>query len=341
VPAPKAPRSAGNCWFARGPKSKRNTEANLHRFVLPAFVVLDVQYCGLSLHHDTANLWSHVTSASKFRFTVMTPAEDTWIWISLTFTILLLCILVGYLQYSRAQLRQAKDRQQLLSRLLINAQEKERSRLAAELHDDFSQRLAALVLGLENMGETLPASEDDARQELKRLLETASELGEDLHTVSHRLHPASLENLGLVPGLTTLCREFRARQGVTVHFSADEIPRGVPASVALCLFRIAQESLQNLRKHSGASEAHVSLRKMGERLCLTISDDGVGFYPKESRYSAGLGLRSMEERTRLLGGEFEIHSEPGKGTKVTARVPLQSEEEPVPTQSDLLWIMFF
>jgi signal transduction histidine kinase/ABC-type uncharacterized transport system substrate-binding protein len=250
-----------------------------------------------------------------------------WILISGLLIVLCLSTLVAYLQFSRKQLKQARDAQSQLSGLLINAQEMERRRLASELHDDFSQRLALLALGLENASETLPDSSEATKRQLHELLNSASELGADLHTVSHRLHPSALESLGLVPGLKALCQEFTSRQGIKIGFSSKNIPRGVPPNVALCLFRIVQESLQNLRKYSGASQGHVNLRKEGDKLFLCVSDEGRGFDAKEKMNRVGLGIRSMGERARLAGGQFEIHSEPRRGTRIDVCVPLQPENE--------------
>ena len=139
---------------------------------------------------------------STILFRTLSVWERTkWYWVSALFIILSLSALAIYLQFSRKQLRIARDAQVQLSGLLINAQEKERSRLAAELHDDFSQRLALLALGLENAEEALPDFPRSAKQQLHELLNSASEIGADIHTVSHRLHSATLENLGLVSGI--------------------------------------------------------------------------------------------------------------------------------------------
>lgn len=249
-----------------------------------------------------------------------------WIWIGGLLIILSLSALAAYLHFSRKQLKQARDAQLQLSGLLINAQEMERSRLASELHDDFSQRLALLALGLENVSETLPNSSQDAKRQLREFFNSASELGADLHTVSHRLHPSALETLGLATGVSALCREFTARQGIKVAFSSENIPPVVPPNVALCLFRIVQEGLQNLKKYSGAAQAQVNLRKDGGRLRLSICDEGNGFDTREIRNNTGLGIRSMGERARLVGGQFEIQSEPGRGTRIEVCVPLQPRD---------------
>jgi signal transduction histidine kinase/ABC-type uncharacterized transport system substrate-binding protein len=250
-----------------------------------------------------------------------------WIWISGLLVILSLSALAAYLLFSRRQLRQVRDAQWQLSGLLINAQEMERTRLSSELHDDFSQRLAVLTLGLENVSETLPDSQQDAKRQLREFINLASEIGADIHTVSHRLHSSLLETLGLEPGVRALCEEFSARQGIQVVFSAENIPSRVPPNLALCLFRTVQEGLQNLKKHSGATQAQVRLRKDGDRLFLSVSDQGAGFDAKKMRNNATLGLRSMGERARLVGGLFEIHSEPGKGTRIDVYVPLQQESD--------------
>ena len=239
-----------------------------------------------------------------------------------------LLIIVGlsalaiYLQISRKELKLAKEAQTQLTGRLIDAQEKERSRLAAELHDDFSQRLALLALGLENASEALPDSPRSAKHQLQELMNSASELGADIHTVSHRLHSATLESLGLEPGIRDLCKEFSDRHGIEIDFSADRIPRAVAPNVALCLFRIVQEALQNLRKHSGAARAEVRLIRHTDSIFVSVYDQGKGFNMNDMSAHEGLGIRSMGERARLLSGRFEIHSKPGRGTRVEAAIPL-------------------
>jgi signal transduction histidine kinase len=247
-----------------------------------------------------------------------------WIWITSLLIIAGLSAIAVFLQHSRQQLKVARDRQMQLSGMLINAEEHERSRVAAELHDDFSQRLAILALGLENVEEATPASIPVVHKQLHELAKSTSELGADLHILSHRLHSSTLESLGLVPAVAALCREFTTKQGIGVEFTANEIPRSVHPDAALCIFRIAQEGLRNLKKYSGAKVAEVELQMTGDRLEISIRDEGRGFDLAELRHSEGLGIRSMEERARLLGGKFEIHSKPGKGTKLEAWVPVKA-----------------
>ena len=241
------------------------------------------------------------------------------IWASGLLTILALSLLAAYLQYSRAELKKSRDIQVQLSSHLINAQEKERSRLASELHDDFSQRLALLALGLQNTAEMLP---DSLKQTLDEFSQSVGELGEDLHNISHHLHSSTLDTLGLVVGLRSLCGEFGVRQDIEIDFTSEDVPSNVRPEVSLCLFRITQEGLQNLKKHSGTKRAQLSVRQRGDGLFLSLCDEGVGF-DKSRMENPGLGILSMQGRARLLGGEFDIHSKRGEGTRIEVWVPLQ------------------
>ena len=248
-----------------------------------------------------------------------------WIILTTVFIILGLACLTTYLLFNRRQLRRARDEQIRLSGMLINAQEDERKRLASELHDDFSQRLALLSLGLETAAELVPDSPKEANEQLHELINSASELGADLHTVSHRLHSSTLERLGLVPGIGAFCKEFSAQQSVQVVFTHDDGRARVPPAVALCLFRIVQEGLRNVKKHSGATKAQVALEHLDGDLHLSISDDGAGFDVNDATKKPGLGLFSMEERARLIGARFEIHSETRKGTRIDIWVSRQQQ----------------
>ena len=250
-----------------------------------------------------------------------------WAWAAALVVVLSLSLLARYISSNRKQLNLAKDRQLSLSGMLITAQEKERSRLAAEIHDDFSQRLALLALGLENAEEAISSSPSEAVQQVHSLLNSASEIGADLHTLSHRLHSSTLEALGLVPGVSALCKEFTNQQGIAIDFLPENIPRSVHPDVALCLFRIIQEGLRNLKKHSGASKAQVRLRRAGDKLIVSVCDEGGGFDVRQLEGKEGLGIRSMQERASLLGGRFEIHSVSGRGTRIEAWVPLQTKSE--------------
>jgi len=244
-----------------------------------------------------------------------------------------LSLLTIYLLFERKQLHAARNEQMHLSGMLINAQEDERARLASELHDDFSQRLAVLSLGLETAAEIVPESPAEANRQLHELINSASELGADLHTLSHRLHSSTLERLGLVTGVAAFCKEFAAQRGIQVVFCHEDVPHSVPPDIALCLFRIVQEGLRNVRKHSGAAHAEVRIEKVDDTLHLSISDDGVGFDVEDGARPRGLGLWSMRERVRLVSGRFEIHSDEQKGTRIDVWTPIKLDSIAVQSES--------
>ncbi len=209
-----------------------------------------------------------------------------------------------------------------LSSRLINAQEEERSRIARELHDDFSQRLAVLAINLKRAVRGFSSEPEKAAEQVSELCEQTSDIGADLHKMSRNLHSSTLDVLGLVEGVRSLCEEFREQHGLPVEFVAEGVPRALPSAVSLCLFRIAQEALNNVKKHSGASEATVALQGTEKDIVLSIADAGVGFDPTESRFKAGLGLQSMKERLRAVGGTIEVDSGEGSGTHILVQVPL-------------------
>ncbi|MFY9729857.1 MAG: ABC transporter substrate binding protein [Candidatus Acidiferrales bacterium] len=238
-----------------------------------------------------------------------------------------LVLLIVYLLYKQRRLRLAEKAPEELSGMLINAQEQERRRIASEIHDDFSQRLATLTLGMETAAQLIPVSPHDASLQMEELSSAAIDLGADLHTLSHRLHSATLENLGLTPAVSALCKEFSGQQGIKIESTLDPVPRSIDRDAALCVFRIAQESLRNVKKHSGATSAQVRLQLEGNTIHFSVSDPGVGFNPKEPRKGEGLGIRSMEERARLLGGRFKVQSKAGTGTKISLWLPLQTKSK--------------
>jgi signal transduction histidine kinase len=201
---------------------------------------------------------------------------------------------------------------------LIAAQEEERRRIARDLHDDISQRLALLAVELEQLA--MDGCRDDAcRQRCHELSRSAGDIATDIHRISHSLHPAKLETLGLVPAITSFCQELRRHHGLVVRFTHVDVPRAIPADIALCLYRIVQEALYNVIKHSGALDADVHLSGNGQELLLRIADAGHGF-SLSTPGVAGVGLASMQERVTSLGGSLSVHAAPGRGTRIVARV---------------------
>jgi signal transduction histidine kinase len=206
---------------------------------------------------------------------------------------------------------------------VMTAQEEERRRIAGELHDDVTQRLATLgiELGLLKQAETrVEASALNGG--LSRLQEQILQLSEDVRRLSHSLHPSILEHADLAVSLETHCREFNEQHGIATSFNARDVPDDVPRPVAVALYRIAQESLRNVARHAGATAASLVLGAEGNQLSLFIIDNGKGFDVRKAKISPGLGLVSIEERARHIGGSVTIDSMPDAGTRLSVQVPL-------------------
>ena len=205
---------------------------------------------------------------------------------------------------------------------LIEAQERERARISRELHDDISQRLAMLTIELEQLGQKFFDSPPDLLHRVARLRNLSSDLASDVQALSHELHSSKLEYLGITTAMRAFCHEFSNQQNVEVVFDHDEIPRTLPQDISLCIFRVSQEALQNAAKHSGVRHFDVELRCAPDAISLTVHDSGAGFDRERALRTKGLGLISMAERVKLVGGRFSIDSQPQRGTTIRARVPL-------------------
>jgi signal transduction histidine kinase len=212
-----------------------------------------------------------------------------------------------------------------LSRGLIEAQEEERKRIARDVHDDYSQRLALLAIDVENLAGKVGDSSQETKQELFDFHQRITGLGIDLHSLSHQLHSSTLESLGLVAGIRAFCREFAETEHVQVDFTHENVPRGIPGDMALCLFRIVQEGLRNVKRHSGTEKANVRIEWSGESLHLRVYDEGKGFDSGTPPVGSGIGIWSMQERLRLLGGRLQIQSQVMQGTRIDAWLPLKIE----------------
>jgi signal transduction histidine kinase len=183
--------------------------------------------------------------------------------------------------------------------------------------------LGVLTIRLDQLRaeDTTPASIGEILGEMRA---HTSELTDDIHGLSHRLHSSALDYLGLVPALHKLVNEFAGRHGIDVTFSHEAIPSPLPSTVALALFRVAEESLTNVVKHSQATLAHVRVTGDADGIALSIRDDGRGFEPSGLERGAGLGFVSMRERLRALRGTVRVESAPGRGTTIEVRVPAAS-----------------
>ncbi|HOW97659.1 MAG TPA: histidine kinase [Kiritimatiellia bacterium] len=254
-------------------------------------------------------------------------AQYRWI-IAGTLTILLLqTATIAGLLVQRVWRRRAEKAAREVSGRLITAQEEERRRIARDLHDDLSQRLALLSVELEMAGQSSgpdPAAPGDALGEMAAQVQ---EISADVHKLSYQLHPAKLDQLGLVTTARTLCHELSVQSGLGIGFSHQNVPRDLPAEVALCVYRVLQESLGNAIRHSGATGVSAALRMEEGFIRLEVSDNGKGFDSGRARREGGLGLLSMEERARLVRGRLDIHSRPGHGARVELSVPVAAEEE--------------
>jgi len=221
--------------------------------------------------------------------------------------------------------RLAGEQLETLSGRLIEAQEEERKRIARDVHDDYSQRLAMLAIDIEQLAEKLGESSPETKQELREFYERISELGADMHSLSHQLHSSTLESLGLVAGVRAFCEEFEVIEKVQVEFAYENVPRTIPGDAALCFFRIVQEGLRNVKRHSGADKANVRIEWSDGTLHLRVSDGGKGFDVESPPVGSGIGIWSMHERLRLLGGRFQIRSYPMQGTGIDAWLPFKIE----------------
>lgn len=222
----------------------------------------------------------------------------------------------------KAETALIKYRRELTARLL-SIQEAETRLLARELHDDLTQKLAALGMETSALAKSATRSPASLAGRIRDLGQKISGLSDDIHRMSRRLHPAILDDLGLEAALREECLSSSRRLGIPVQFQADGVPRSLPGDVALCLFRVAQESLSNIAKHAKAKDVRMILARHDSELVLLVEDAGRGFNIDEVRGKGGLGLVSMEERVRLVHGDFSISSHPGKGTEIEVHVPLK------------------
>jgi PAS domain S-box-containing protein len=216
--------------------------------------------------------------------------------------------------------KQAEEALSDMTRKLVEAQEQERARIARELHDNITQHLAMLAIELSQLrrkAEDLPEGVRDRMHELQQM---TSDISTGVHALSHELHSSTLEYLGLVTGMRSWCKEFGQRQQLEIDFESQDISK-LPRDISLCLFRVLQEALHNAAKHSGANRIEVQLAERSGEIHLVVRDSGKGFDTESAMRSQGLGLTSMQERVRLVGGTIALNSKPLGGTTIYVRVP--------------------
>ena len=223
-----------------------------------------------------------------------------------------------------AALRAGQAELEKLAGELLATQEAERRSLARELHDDLSQRLAALSMDLAAFDgqQDLPLA--SVRDQLSDVRTKIAQLASDVHDMARHLHPSIIDDLGLVKALRSECNSFSQREGIEVTFEHRHVPQSLPKDLTLSLYRIAQEGLRNVARHSRSRDATLELLAINGEISLAIKDHGVGFSTVDVQ-GKGLGLISMRERARLNDGVVTVHSIPGKGTTIEARMPLRGE----------------
>jgi signal transduction histidine kinase len=213
--------------------------------------------------------------------------------------------------------RRAPNRDQASS--LMEAQEEELRLISQELHDDLAQRLALFQIQIGQLEHRCESR--DIVNGLKTLRESVDEMDRDIHRICYRLYPVILDQLGLTVALEAFCREFSRCCGVRTTFIHENVPNHLAKDVSLCLYRVVQEALHNVSKHSGARRAMVTLRGSATALEVVVEDSGSGFHPNALQSPWGLGLANMEQRVRRIGGQYAIRSSPGSGTMVQAILP--------------------
>jgi PAS domain S-box-containing protein len=231
--------------------------------------------------------------------------------------------LVGGILILAEDITQRKQMEEMLSassRKLIEAQEQERARIGRELHDDINQRLAMLAVELGQ----LQTGSSEVQSRLKELRQETAQISNDVQALSHELHSSKMDYLGVVGGMRSWCKEFAERQNMEVDFEGD-VKSVLPFEVGLSMFRVLQEALHNVSKHSGVKRVDVQLREDSEEIHLIVSDLGRGFDLDEALKGKGLGVTSMRERIRLVGGTITIDATPMGGTTIHVRVPFDGE----------------
>jgi PAS domain S-box-containing protein len=255
---------------------------------------------------DGALIWGHLSISLMKKTHVSTP-------------------LVVAMVEDISEKKATEEKLQHLASRLIRAQEEERQRIARELHDDIAQRLSLLVVGLAELRDSIPSGQGSQSMLASDLHRRGDEVATDIQDLSHDLHTSKLHYLGLEIALRNHCEKISAQRHIPIIFHAEELPAIFPLDLQLCFFRVAQEALNNVVKHSRSAEAFVELTHSDGVIALKVKDLGVGFDP--SAYCEGIGLSSMSERLRMFGGDLIVDSRPGAGTTIIATLKLEKARE--------------
>lgn len=239
-------------------------------------------------------------------------------------------VILGTMEDVTESKKTAADLQQLnlelrrLTTRLIHSQEVERQRIARELHDDINQRLAVLMMDIDLLQGEVPFEKESQHAALTRLMTQLDELSTDVHQLSHRLHSSKLQHLGLSAAFQELCTQLSSRHAIRINLHTTDIPAALPEALSLCFYRVGQEGLKNAIKHSQSQQINVSISRDQQVLRLHIQDFGIGF--DQPAHHSGLGLVTMEERLRMVGGTLSVKSVPSCGTEIIAEAEVPSHQ---------------
>ena len=222
--------------------------------------------------------------------------------------------------------KRSKEALSSVNRKLVDAEERERNRIARNLHDDVVQRLALLSVELDTVQQELPDS-FELRHRIAALGEQMKRIATDVCVISHELYSSNLEYLGITKAMRGFCRELSGQRNVEINFTDKDLTTALAPEISLSLYRVLQEALHNAMKHSGARQFDVDLFEASESIHLTVHDKGVGFDHEAAMQGRGLGLTTMQERMKLVNGKFSIVSKPGTGTTIHAWVHLSDRTQ--------------
>jgi len=223
---------------------------------------------------------------------------------------------------SEESLKAISEEAGLLAGKLLNAQELERARVARELHDDITQRLAVMNIEVDNLEMQHQSLAEPLKEKLQQLGIDLGELSSDIHMISRQLHPSILYELGLIKAIETECNNYTRLRRISPTLDLDNTIKDVPKEIALCIYRILQEGLRNIGKHARASDIQVRLYMRKNTICLFLKDNGIGFDSASAKERAGIGLASMVERARLVNGDLSIESGTEIGTTIKLKIPI-------------------
>jgi signal transduction histidine kinase len=237
--------------------------------------------------------------------------------ITLAGGLVLALLTIGFTLRLERELERRRADLQELSTLLLRAQENERRSLARELHDEVGQSLSAILM--ETEGAECAVRPGDVREHHAAIKTLAERTVSQVRDLALLLRPSMLDDLGLTPALNWHARETSKRTGRNVMVTADEAIDNLPDEHRTCIYRLVQEAVNNAVRHANARTVEVAVRRESQGVDVTVQDDGAGFDP---HFMRGLGILGMEERVRRLGGRLKINSEPGRGTRVQAVLPV-------------------